>query len=305
MLEFVLLISKIFPLYVVVSLGYFAGKKFKADRDTIATLLIYFIAPVVIFNGVASAPSSAKYLGLPAITLLVACILSVIFFTIAKRYFSGAERNLIGFMSGTGNTGYFGLPVVLALFGVEMQNIAILATLGFVLFENTLGYYYIARHSLKAKDAALKLLKLPAIHAYALGVIVNLVGYHPSQVVADNIIYFRGAYVILGMLIIGVGLSSVSRASVDKKLITISFAAKFIAFPAAVLVLKAINDHTNTYDNSVMEVLLLLSVVPIASNTVAFATKLKAHPEKAAFTVLASTIFALIYIPLIISIFIK
>lgn len=305
MQEFFLLISKIFPLYVVVTLGYVAGKKFKADKDTIATLLIYFIAPVVIFNGVASAPSSAKYLGLPALTLLLACMLSVIFFAVAKRHFNGAERNLIGFMSGTGNTGYFGLPVVLALFGVQMQNIAILATLGFVLFENTLGYYYIARHSLKAKDAAKKLLKLPAIYAYILGVIVNLVGYSPGQVVTDNITYFRGAYVLLGMLIIGVGLSSVSRASVDKKLLTISFAAKFIAFPATVLVLRVINNYTNTYDNSVMDVLLLLSVVPIASNTVAFATKLKAHPEKAAFTVLASTIFALLYIPFFTSIFIK
>jgi malate permease and related proteins len=303
--QFMLLITKIFPLYVVVLLGFLAGKRFAADRDTIATLLIYFIGPVVIFNGVASAPTSIKYLGLPAITLLLACTLSIVFYGLGKRYFSGAERNLVGFMSGTGNTGYFGLPVVLALFGVERQNIAILATLGFVLFENTLGYYYIARHSLTAKEAVSKLLRLPAIYAYTLGVIANVAGYHPSQVVADNIVYFRGAYVILGMLIIGIGLSTVTRASIDKRLIAISFAAKFVAFPAAVLGLRAINSSTQTYDSSVMDVLLQLSVVPIASNTVAFATKLKAHPEKAAFTVLASTIFALVYIPIFTSIFIR
>jgi malate permease and related proteins len=303
--EILLLSSKIFPLYVVIFLGYLAGRFFKAERDTIATLLIYFIAPVVIFNGVASAPSSLKYLGLPAITLLLACVLSTFFYTISKYFFDGSERNLIGFMSGSGNTGYFGLPVVLAIFGAQMQNIAILATLGFVLFENTLGYYYIARHSLSPKEAARKLLRLPAMYAYSLGVLANVVGYHPSPVITDNIAYFRGAYVILGMLIIGVGLSAVKRASIDRKLITISFVAKFVAFPAAVLALRALNSVTKTYDSSVMNVLLVLSAVPIASNTVAFATKLKAHPEKAAFTVLLSTIFALVYIPLFTSLFIK
>jgi hypothetical protein len=39
----------------------------------------------------------------------------------------------------------------------------------------------------------------------------------------------------------------------------------------------------------------------MASNTVAFATQLNAIPEKAAFTVLASTIFALLFIPLFVT----
>jgi predicted permease len=50
-------------------------------------------------------------------------------------------------------------------------------------------------------------------------------------------------------------------------------------------------------------VLLVLSIVPIASNTVAFATKLRAHPEKAAFTVMLSTLVALVYIPVFVYLF--
>ena len=305
MSEFVALLSKITPLYVIVLMGYIAGKKLKVEKDSIARILIYFVAPVVVFNGVASAPSDAKYLSLPVITFTVACLMSICFYFMSKRFFSGAERNLIGFMSGTGNTGYFGLPVVLALFGGEYQNIAILATLGFVLFENTLGYYYIARHQLSGSESLKKVLQLPAIYAYLLGLIINVAGYSPSDTIKDNIGYFRGAYVVLGMIIIGVGLSSVTKAAFDRKFIGLSFTAKFLAFPLAMLVLRELNSSQNFYDERIVDVLLLLSVTPIASNTVAFATKLKAYPEKAALTVLLSTLFALVFIPIFVSVFIK
>lgn len=303
--EFSDLFVKIFPLYVIVLMGYIAGKRLKVDKESIASLLIYFVAPIVVFNGVVSAPTQAEYLTLPILTFVVACLLSITFFTLSRRYFSGAEGNLIGFMSGTGNTGYFGLPVILALFGTEYQNIAILATLGFVLFENTLGYYYIARHNLTAKEAVAKVFRLPAVYAYIAGLLMNGIGYKPTGVIADNITYFRGAYVILGMIIIGVGLAAVTRASLDRKLVGISFAAKFLAFPAAILLLRSVNSNYGFYDDKVIDVLLVLSVTPIASNTVAFAAKLKAHPEKAALTVLLSTLFALVYIPVFVSIFVK
>jgi predicted permease len=69
--------------------------------------------------------------------------------------------------------------------------------------------------------------------------------------------------------------------------------------------LQALNNRHGLYDDKVIDVLLVLSVTPIASNTVAFAAKLKAHPEKAALTVLLSTLFALVYIPIFVSIFVK
>jgi predicted permease len=55
----------------------------------------------------------------------------------------------------------------------------------------------------------------------------------------------------------------------------------------------------------IYHVLALLAIVPLAANTVAYATQLNAHPEKAAVTVLASTLWALIYIPLIMSLLFK
>jgi malate permease and related proteins len=47
-----------------------------------------------------------------------------------------------------------------------------------------------------------------------------------------------------------------------------------------------------------------MAIVPLAANTVALATELKVHPERAAIAVLLSTLFALFYIPFMAYIFI-
>ncbi len=78
--DFFHLIDKIYPLYIIVVLGYIAGRFLRADRKTISSLLIYIIAPVVVFNGVATAPHNNNYLALPVIFFTVACLLSIIFF---------------------------------------------------------------------------------------------------------------------------------------------------------------------------------------------------------------------------------
>jgi hypothetical protein len=51
--------------------------------------------------------------------------------------------------------------------------------------------------------------------------------------------------------------------------------------------------------------LLLLSFVPMAANTVVIANLLGVRPEKAAIAVFLSTLAALLYVPLMVSLFIK
>jgi predicted permease len=57
------------------------------------------------------------------------------------------------------------------------------------------------------------------------------------------------------------------------------------------------------YNDIIHKILLLISITPLAANMVVFATQLKTHPEKASFAVLLSTLFALFYIPLMVTIF--
>lgn len=304
--EFLILLAKIFPLYLLIAAGFFAAKKLKIDRDAVATVLIYIILPVVIFNGVATAPAGNTYLLLPLVFFVISCGLGVLFYKLGGLFWQTAEKNVLGFAAGHGNVGYFGLPLVLGVLGPQAQSIAILSVLGFMLFESTLGYYLIAKGQATAKEAVFNVLKLPLIYAFIFGLIVNKSGLVFSAPIQDLMTNIRGAYVVFGMMIIGIGLASVTRAAFDKKFTLLAFAAKFICYPIAVALFVALdNSALNLFDTETHQVMFLISIVPLASNTVAYAVRLKAHPEKAAFAVLLSTIFALFYIPFFIALFLK
>ncbi len=296
---FLNLIAKIIPLYFVVFLGYIAGKQFNVSKESVAALLIYFIAPLVIFNGVATASLDYSIILLPLLFFLLATIISVIFYFIGKAFWQSAEKNVLAFTAGTGNTGYFGLPVILALLGEQYLSVAILSILGFILYENSVGYYFVARGNFKPRDALQKVLKLPTLYAFILGVLFLASHLSINENVAALFANFRGAYSILGMMLVGLGLAGVTRSAVDAKLLSAAFIAKFLVWPVVVICMILLDlSRSHLFASSVYPVMLILSIVPLASNTVAFAAQLKAVPEKAAVAVLASTIFALLYIPL-------
>ncbi len=243
---------------------------------------------------------------LPVIFFVVGTVLATIFYFIGTIFWKTSERNILAFTSGTGNTGYFGLPLIIALVGARAQSVAVLSTLGVVLYESTVGYYFIARHSATVKVAIQKVLHLPALYAFILGVFAIVFKVKYSSSVIDTFTYFRGAYVVLGMLIIGLGLSKVTKVSFDIKFTTVAMLSKFIAFPLAIagfIIVDNSSFHLFGYQTHL--IIMILSITPLASNTVAFATSLKAHPEKAAVTVMLSTIFALVYIPLFVTVLLK
>lgn len=306
MSDFITLVDKIYPLYLIIGLGYLAGRILKADRTTVSSILIYIIAPVVVFYGVATAPDNNAYLLLPVIFFFVACLLSVLFFYLGGFFWKTSERNLLSFIAGTGNTGYFGIPLTLALFGQKGLSIAVFATLGLILYESTRGYYIIARSHATAREALNKVLRLPVIYAFLLGIVASRFDVTFSESLTSAFSYFTGAYTLFGMMILGITLSAVTRATFDKTFTAISFAAKFICYPLAIGALVYIDKTLlHLFEPEVHAVTMILSIAPMATNTVTYAAYLKAHPEKAAFTVTLSTLFALVYIPLFIAVFLK
>jgi len=68
--------------------------------------------------------------------------------------------------------------------------------------------------------------------------------------------------------------------------LSLSLLTKFIVWALIILVIIFIDQNfTHLFDLSIYRVMMLMAVVPLAANTVAFATELKAQPEKASFAV--------------------
>lgn len=296
------LIIKLIPLYFLIGLGFLGKKLLSFNRETIALLLIYIINPVVFFDGAFKADLNPGVILLPVIIFCISCLLCGLFYFIGGYFWKDSTRNLMAYTSGVGNTGYFGLPVALMLFGDEIIGTFIMALFGFTMFENTLGFFVVARGSYSLKKSILKVASLPSVYTFFLGIMLNCLGLKPIlvyQMMAEN---FRGAYTVLGMMIVGMALNGVKKDSIDPAFFINAFVAKFLAWPLIILfIIWADNTWLFLFSETTEQVLLLLSVVPMAANTVTLATVFKSHPEKASFAVFCSTIFSIVYIPLFVA----
>jgi malate permease and related proteins len=300
MTVFFILLAKIVPLYALILLGFLAGRMLDARKETVASLLIYIIAPLVIFHGVVTTPLSVATVMLPLLFFALCCVTCGLAYVTGRLVWKDTTANIFAFTGGTGNTGYFGIPVAIALFGDAALGPMALATLGFVLYECTLGIYVTARGKYSARQSIRKILLLPSIYAFLIGIAVNLAQVPLNETYHAFALNMRGSYSVLGMMLIGLGLADVRRWKPDFRFFSLTFLFKFALWPGLMaLVLFIDSAFLHSYDQLTRGCMVLLSVVPLAANTVAWATELKAQPEKAAMAVLASTIFALFYIPLV------
>lgn len=301
------LIYNIAPLYFIIALGYIAGKKLALHLETVAGLAIYVMTPVVIFGAIAKMQFEERYLLLPVIVYLIGTISALLAYKLSKKRFDDITPNLLGMGCATGNTGYFGLPVVLSIFGQGMSGVYLLMNVGIILIENTLSFFIGARGHAPPKEALMKVLRLPAIHAIWLGLLVNLAHLADTRpMIVFNVYwqYFYGGWIVIGMMIIGIALSKVKGFRVNPELLGWFFGFKFLVWPALAYGLVTLDSHTlGLFDPTIHVLLMLMSAVPLAGNIVAYAAHLNLRPSEAATAVLASTIFALFYVPFIMGFF--
>ena len=296
-----LILTKLIPLYITILMGFIAGRVLNVDKDGIARIVFFLIVPIVFGSGVSKVDLSPSLLALPVLAFAMSSLLCVLFYHLGGKFYSGGERNLLAMSAGNGNTGYFGVPLALALFDTHGFGIYMTLILGVSIFENTVGYYYGAIGQHTARECLIKISKLPLLYGFMIGLGINYFAVPVPQVMQDFFLSVRGSYTVLGMMIIGLSLSAMTRFEIDWKFISLSFAAKFLAFPLlAWSVVMCDIQWLHWFTNDMHKAILLFSIVPMAANVVVLATLLGVHPEKAATAVFLSTLVAIFYVPLMV-----
>lgn len=300
---FFTILGKVAPLYANILIGYILARYFKVKREYVAFLLIYILGPFVIFFAVLSIEINMQLLFLPIFIFVFGSIIAFYILHKYKNEWDDASVNTLAFTCGTGNTGYFGIPLAMILLEPSAANIFIFGTLASLLYENTTGFYATAKGSFTAKESFIKVLRLPLLYAFIAGVSFNLVGFRTPEFIIP---YFEGLkwiFGILGMMMLGMGMKGFNlEKDFDKKYIKISYFFKFIFWPGIVLAIIFVDKNFIGFLNEeIYKVMFLFSIVPLAGNTVTLAVLLKANPEKASFTVLLSTLISIVYIPVVLA----
>ncbi|MBI4031487.1 MAG: hypothetical protein HY370_07390 [Proteobacteria bacterium] len=292
------LLPTLIPLYVIIAFGYIGGRYLDVHLHSMAIVSMYFISPVVNFGAIWRLEFSPAYLLLPVMVYFVAAGMAFLSYYLARLRWKDDMANLCGMALGGANTGYFGLPIILALFGPDSAGIYLLATFAMTLSENTVCYYIGARGGASVQDSVKKVLGLPAFHAIWAALALNFLDVDPPKAFLTYWQYFAGSWVVIGMMLIGVALAGVKSFRINWPLIGFTFFMKFIIWPLAmggIIALDVCALHLFTHEIHIM--LLIAGVVPLMANTVAFAARLGVRPGEAATAVLLSTLFALFYIP--------
>lgn len=296
------LFIKLLPLYVTVALGWVAGRYLEASGKHIAGIMLYIVTPSVVFSGVMAAPLTPQVILLPALVFGFCTLIALIHLAIARKLLTDGSASVIPLSVGTGNTGYFGIPVALLLFGEQGLALYIVCMLGTTLFENSVGFYLAARGKYSIRDALVRVARLPSVYAFAAAVALNLSGVSIPEAFVPLFDNLRGAYSILGMMIIGMGILSFRGLAGNPVFTGLAFFGKFVSWPALALAFWWLDAQVlGIYDLAVHQAIFLISITPIAANTVVIATLLDAAPRQAAGTTLLSTLFALGFIPVMIA----
>jgi len=190
----------------------------------------------------------------------------------------------------------------LLLFGEQGLSIYIVCMLGTTLFETSVGFYLAARGRFGIRDCLIKVARLPSLYAFFLAVVLNGAGLSIPEAFVPLFDNLRGAYSVFGMMIIGMSILSFQGLAGDLRFTGLALLGKFVSWPLMALAFCWFDSHvTQLYGQDVYQAILLISITPIAANTVVIATLLETHPRQVAGTALLSTLVALVYIPLMIS----
>jgi predicted permease len=190
------------------------------------------------------------------------------------------------------------------LFEPQWVALYMFVNLASLMYEATFAYYIAARGAYNAKESLKKVLAYPTLYAVILGFGVNAAHVELPELFLTYWSYFKGAYVVMGMMILGVALSAMHHFEFSLRYNALVFLGKFMVWPLLMGVFVALDIYVlHLYGSEIHTMLMLLSIMPPAANVTAFATQFNTNPEKAATTVLAGTLFALIAIPLVLVLF--
>ena len=157
----ILLSIKIAMLIALAALGWIAGRWLNVEAKSLSSLLMFVISPAVTFVSIMQAPTDDGIGKISVAAYFVACLFAATAFCLAKLAWSDSRANLFSFMAGTGNTGYFALPLVISMFDSRCCAVAVSIIVGVNLYEFTFGYFVTARGRFQIKECLLKVFSLP------------------------------------------------------------------------------------------------------------------------------------------------
>lgn len=278
------------PIYFFILLGFIAKKIFtkEIEERSLVLLSVYFLQPMLIFWGLTKNPIDYNFLVSPIFYFII--VLSSLFFLLLiknRLFLDRKDRTIYIATALVGNTGNLGIPLGIALFGINSVGYTSIINIANVVFIYIFSVYFFAREKFQIKDAIFSILKIPGIWFAAFALFINY-----KQVIINEHILFAlemGAYtsIVIQLLIFGMYIASIRIKTIPWKLsIHISF-IKHIFLPFVGIFIIIYFSNLNSF---VASILIMELMMPLAVNNVNLAALYNCKPSSVAATILLSSL---------------
>ncbi|MCR8710156.1 AEC family transporter [Aliarcobacter butzleri] len=298
----------VLPIYFFIFLGFIAKKRFttQIDEKTLVLLSLYFFQPILILWGLTKSPINYEFIMSPLFYIIIVfTTLSFLIFFSKIIFDSRTDESIYLGTALIGNTGNLGIPLGIALFGVESVPYTSIINIANVFFMYTISVYFFAREQFSLKQAIISIFKIPAIWFALFAIFLNYYKVPISEHITTAL--NMGAYTSLTiqLFIFGVYLYNVQVKTIPWKLsLHISFAKHILLPVIGILIIVWFTD----FNSFVASILIMELMMPLAVNNVNFAVLYNCKPFDVAATILISSIvfvFLLYFYIEIINYFIK
>jgi malate permease and related proteins len=300
-MDFNLVIQQIIILFSLLAAGFTAKKLDILDDHSTRKLtgfLINITIPALIMKTMSSNSSIEKYSAI--IILGISVVYYTSLFIVAKALplivnLNNSDKGIHQFMMMFSNVGFMGLPVISSLFGSEGVFYAIIFNLPYYTLMFTIGMTFLSGH--KNKKLKMKDFLTPPIIANMIGLTMFFCGLSFPKPVTSALNAIGGMTTSLALVVVGASLTNIKIRSMLIDIRHYLYVLyKLLIIPAAVLfILRMVG-----FSGKLLAVIVILSGMPVASNTVILSKKYNLPVDFAAESVFFNTLLSSISIPLMV-----
>ncbi len=276
----------IIPVFLIVALGYFYGRRVRPDLSAFNHIVLDVLAPVLVYSALAAREfrlGEHALLLLGGALLILAC--GLVGWGVARA--SGADPRTMVPVVMFNNCGNMGLPLALLAFGPEHFGAAV------ALFSiSNLIHFSLGARITSAQARTRDLLLSPLMLATVLGFASAATGVRPPDLVLASMKLLGEAMLPMMLFALGVRLIGLKRESIPLGLLG-AFARPIAGLAVALPLAWALG-----LTGAARGQLILFAALPPAVVQYLLAERYHQEPEKVAAMILLGNALALVFIPL-------
>lgn len=294
-------IEIIVPVFILIGIGVVLHRIFQLDLYTLAKVNIYFIVPGFIFLKLYQTTFSLTlFMSVLTFFLLFIVVLYMLSLIISKLF--GYSRSVRASFTNSilfYNSGNYGVPVNDLVFKADPFAMSIQVII--LTFQNILTFSW-GIFTLKAVDgnklsAVLGYFKMPVLYAMVFGISLNVMNVDVPDVFLIPAEYIADSMVAIALLTLGAQVAQL-RFKKNLSVVYVSMIIRLILGPAIALGLIFLLE----LDEITAQALLISSAMPTAVNSAIIAQEYNNEPELSAQIVLASTVFSIVTVTVVITV---